>query len=401
MSFAEFSYPLLQAWDWWELFKRGVQVQVGGADQFGNILAGAEAVKIAKKVDQVHFENDGTFQGHVGSSLTPVPKQSPNYGPNINEPMGFTVPLLTTSAGEKFGKSAGNAIWLDKSLTSATELYQFFIRTADADVERYLKLFTFLSIPEIRGIMEDHRLDESKGLAQKKLASEFVELIHGESAAQEAETQHMKLFGPNVSIDDLREESSSSAARSRVPGDWNSSLNPYAKATSSENAPSIRMKLPRSLVVGRPFTGVLWSAGLVSSKGEAQRLISSKGCHIGARIGRDKDPTEMGDSLAFLPITSTHPDDTEQFLIDGHLLVIRIGKWKMKIINVVSDEEYDASGLTCPGWKEPADSGKEDYKKRQQEISAFIASKRQKQAQIQKMPKAERQTRDYQMDEEE
>jgi tyrosyl-tRNA synthetase len=105
MSFAEFSYPLMQAWDWWELFKRGTQVQVGGSDQFGNILFGMDAVKtLAKNTaieeDRRDVEND------------------------IDKPIGLTTPLLVTSAGEKFGKSAGNAIWLDKELTSTFDLYQ-------------------------------------------------------------------------------------------------------------------------------------------------------------------------------------------------------------------------------------------------------------------------------------
>ena len=105
MSFAEFAYPLMQAWDWFVLFKLGVQVQVGGADQYGNILFGMEAVKqIAKntaiEIDRRDVEAD------------------------VDKPVGLTTPLLTTSSGEKFGKSAGNAIWLDKDLTSTFDLYQ-------------------------------------------------------------------------------------------------------------------------------------------------------------------------------------------------------------------------------------------------------------------------------------
>lgn len=105
MSVAEFMYPLMQAWDWWYLFRRGVQVQVGGADQYGNILFGMEAVKTASR---------NTANEQERNSLKD----------EIDRPIGMTTPLLTTSSGEKFGKSAGNAIWLDKEMTSTFELYQ-------------------------------------------------------------------------------------------------------------------------------------------------------------------------------------------------------------------------------------------------------------------------------------
>ena len=114
MSFAEFSYPLVQAWDWWHLFQSGCQVQIGGSDQFGNILAGAEVVKQIAKDDhpyQVALRQTKLVEAKRHLELT-------------SEPMGFTVPLLTTSSGEKFGKSAGNAIWLNSEMTSVYELYQ-------------------------------------------------------------------------------------------------------------------------------------------------------------------------------------------------------------------------------------------------------------------------------------
>lgn len=106
MSFAEFSYPLLQAWDWWTLFQQtGTQVQVGGSDQYGNILFGMEAVKVISRNTAIEVRRN--------------PLES-----EIDRPIGFTTPLLTAPSGEKFGKSAGNAIWLDKDMTSTFELYQ-------------------------------------------------------------------------------------------------------------------------------------------------------------------------------------------------------------------------------------------------------------------------------------
>lgn len=105
MSFSEFCYPLLQAWDWWHMYQsRSIQLQIGGADQFGNIITGIEGVK---HVARTHPHND-----------VRVPEEEQNW-----EPMGFTVPLMTTSSGEKFGKSAGNAVWLNLEMTSAFDLY--------------------------------------------------------------------------------------------------------------------------------------------------------------------------------------------------------------------------------------------------------------------------------------
>lgn len=115
MSLAEFCYPLIQGWDWWELYQKGVQVQIGGADQFGNILAGAEAVKAIAKHD--HF-----FRERLEKEQQV--KKQPDQIAVTEDPLGFTVPLLTTASGEKFGKSAGNAVWLDKDMTSIFDLYQ-------------------------------------------------------------------------------------------------------------------------------------------------------------------------------------------------------------------------------------------------------------------------------------
>jgi tyrosyl-tRNA synthetase len=134
MSFAEFTYPLLQAWDWWELYQRGTQIQIGGADQFGNILAGAEAVKHLAKHDPEYEQRKKIgVRSHPNQVNSAVGTEASSQNASAqetesrnfkNDPMGFTVPLLTTSAGEKFGKSAGNAIWLDEQMTSTFDLYQ-------------------------------------------------------------------------------------------------------------------------------------------------------------------------------------------------------------------------------------------------------------------------------------
>ena len=106
LSLNEFLYPVLQSMDWWHMYKTmGIQVQIGGSDQFGNIAAGIEAIKY---INKTHYD----------------PKYRQNQQSLLNTPMGFTTPLLTTSSGEKFGKSAGNAIWLDKERTSTFDFYQ-------------------------------------------------------------------------------------------------------------------------------------------------------------------------------------------------------------------------------------------------------------------------------------
>ena len=119
MSFAEFTYPLMQAYDWWHLYdEMGVQLQIGGADQYGNILAGTDSVKYVVK----HFSGKGKAESAPDAAIED--RQSPEKLKELEAPYGFTVPLLTTNSGEKIGKSMGNAIWLDKDLTSVFELYQ-------------------------------------------------------------------------------------------------------------------------------------------------------------------------------------------------------------------------------------------------------------------------------------
>lgn len=106
LSLAELLYPVLQSMDWWHMYHtKGIQIQIGGSDQFGNIAAGIEAIN---HINKSHSDPDHRQKEQMV----------------LNTPMGFTVPLLTTSSGEKFGKSAGNAVWLDKEMTSSFDLYQ-------------------------------------------------------------------------------------------------------------------------------------------------------------------------------------------------------------------------------------------------------------------------------------
>ena len=368
MSFAEFTYPLMQAYDWWVLYQKGVQIQVGGADQFGNILAGAETIKNVAKADPATIEE----------IYFPRPRQKDaNKNPlNIsNDPMGFTTPLLTTSSGEKFGKSAGNAVWLDPDMTSSFDLYQvrdvklfaaptfadvlqFFLRLPDADVERYLKLLTFVPNTQIDTVMKQHAEDQSKRVAQHLLAKEFVELAHGLAAADQAEKEHRSLFKKDLSLADIKavavQQEPSSGFENRRETWINPAVNKYAAPATLESNLSTKLKLPRSLVYGHPLARILWHAGLVASKSEGQRLMSNRGVSIGSAsegMGR-----KMQDKFSFSPATSTQASDVEQYLVEG-LLIVRIGKWKMRIIEVIEDEEFADLGLSCNGWGEPSEAG--------------------------------------------
>ncbi|CAG8027141.1 unnamed protein product [Penicillium olsonii] len=336
MSFAEFSYPLLQAWDWWTMFQKGTQIQVGGADQYGNILFGMEAVK--------------SISRNTADEQVRDPLES-----KIDHPIGFTTPLLTAPNGEKFGKSAGNAVWLDKDLTSTFELYQFFVRTPDDVVERYLKLFTFIPLPEIAKIMEEQNKDPSKRVAQHALASEFVELVHGKQEADAVALQHRQLFRPRGSTaapTPLPKTSTPPAShlRSITAGfETPQSGNPYAPQTNFANMGDMKVTLPESLVFNQPFNKVLWSAGLVSSKGEGHRVIVNNGAKVGSRPG---DSGPMTDQLSFTPIRIWGAEKTKEFVLNGNLLMLKMGKWKFKSVNIVSDEEFRSQGLTAPGWEE-------------------------------------------------
>jgi tyrosyl-tRNA synthetase len=183
ISFTEFSYPLLQAYDFWHLFKEyGCDVQIGGSDQWGNIVAGVELIRRKEK----------------------------------KEAYALTIPIITDKAtGKKFGKSEGNAIWLDPDKTSPFAFYQFWFNASDESVEDYLNLFTLLSEPEIAAALEMHRRDTKERQAQQLLAREVTALVHGGEKAEEAERISQILFG-DAHISEL-DESGADALRAAAP----------------------------------------------------------------------------------------------------------------------------------------------------------------------------------------
>ncbi|XP_067552225.1 tyrosine--tRNA ligase, mitochondrial isoform X1 [Pseudorca crassidens] len=165
MSLAEFLYQVLQAYDFYYLFQHyRCRVQLGGSDQLGNIMSGYEFIH----------------------KLT---------GEDV---FGISVPLITSTTGAKLGKSAGNAVWLNRDKTSPFELYQFFVRQQDDLVERYLKLFTFLPLPEIDHIMQLHVKEPEKRGPQKRLATEVTKLVHGQEGLDSAKRCTQALYHSSI-----------------------------------------------------------------------------------------------------------------------------------------------------------------------------------------------------------
>lgn len=155
LSFTEFSYTLIQGMDFNHLYNsHNVKIQVGGSDQWGNITTGLEIIR------KTHDEETNAY--------------------------GITIPLVTKSDGTKFGKTAGGAVWLDAEKTSPYEFYQFWLNTTDADVVKYLKIFTFLTRAEIEALAEKVETEAHLREAQKTLACEMTKMIHGEEGLEQA-----------------------------------------------------------------------------------------------------------------------------------------------------------------------------------------------------------------------
>ena len=166
ITFAEFTYTLLQGYDFLHLYQeKNCIMQVEGSDQWGNITTGIELIN--KKLGKNAY--------------------------------AFTMPLILDANGEKFGKSAGNALWLDKDKTPAYEFYQYLINTDDSKVEEYLKVFTFLTKEEIEEVMKKHTEKPEERLAQKTLAREFITDLHGKDEFEKAQKMSEVLFSGDVS----------------------------------------------------------------------------------------------------------------------------------------------------------------------------------------------------------
>ena len=228
LSFTEFSYMLLQAYDFLVLYQRhGVTVQIGGSDQWGNITAGTDLVR-----------RSAGGKAH-----------------------GLVMPLVTNAAGTKFGKTEAGTVWLDAERTSPYRFYQFWLGIDDADVVGYLKLFTWLGPDEVAALAEQMEARPGARDAQRALARAVTTMVHGEEATEAAERTGRVLFGGDVA-----------------------GLGAAALAEVFEEAPSLDVPASRFEGDGVAVVDLLVESGLVASKGEARRLVKGGG----VRVGDDK-----------------------------------------------------------------------------------------------------------------
>lgn len=222
MSYTEFSYLLLQSQDYQQLYRNyGCKLQVGGSDQWGNLIGGVDLIR----------RTDGAGV-HA-----------------------LTAPLVTDAEGRKFGKSTGGGnLWLDPEMTSPYAWYQYFVNVGDADVLRYLRMFTFLTQEEIAALAEDTEQRPHLRAAQKRLAEEFTTLVHGEEQTRHVINASQALFGRGE-LGEL-DAKTLDAAMAEVP---NGKVEPAGEST---------------------IVDLLLAGGLVDSKGAARRTVKEGGAYV-------------------------------------------------------------------------------------------------------------------------
>ena len=222
ISYTEFSYQVLQSYDYLELFKRhGCTLQLGGSDQWGNIVAGLDLIR--------------RVEGGSGHALT--------------------VPLLTKSDGSKFGKTAGGSVWLDPEMTSPYAFFQFWLNSEDKDVINFLKVFSFLSHDEINALEKSHKENPGLREAHRALARELTTLLHGAETTQRVEAAARALFGQGE-LGEL-DEATLASALAELP-----------RATISKNE-----EIPT-------WVDLIAAAGVVDSKSAARRIVKEGGAYL-------------------------------------------------------------------------------------------------------------------------
>jgi tyrosyl-tRNA synthetase len=248
ITYAEFSYMLIQGYDFLNMYeKMGCIMQVEGSDQWGNITTGLDLIK---KI-------------------------------NGGDAYAFTMPLILDANGKKFGKSEGNALWLDKNKTSSYELYQYLINTDDVKVEEYLKVFTFISLDEIDKIMIEHKKQPELRLAQKNLAKEIITDLHGKEEYEKAVHISESLFSGNI------------------------------KELSLSEIEDGLKDVPNFKALELPLIDLLVNNKIASSKREAREFISAGSISVnGDKI--------IDENLII----------TKELAIEGKIIVIRRGKKK-------------------------------------------------------------------------
>jgi tyrosyl-tRNA synthetase len=232
ISFTEFSYMLLQAWDFLQLFDRyGCRLQLGGSDQWGNIIEGVDLIRRLRET----------------------------------QAFGLTSPLITKADGTKFGKTESGTVWLDARRTSPYEFFQYWIRTSDAEVGDYLRYFTFLERDAIEALDRATVTHPERREAQRELAREVTTLVHGAEEAARAERAAAVLFTPEVA-----------------------SLDEATLKASLADAPSLPVA-PAELADGISLVDALVGTGLASSRSDARRQLQAGGVYVnGHRADADR-----------------------------------------------------------------------------------------------------------------
>jgi len=260
ISYTEFSYQVLQAFDYLELYRReGCRLQIGGSDQWGNIIAGLDLIR---KVEG--------GQAHA-----------------------LTIPLLAKSDGSKFGKTASGAIWLDESMTSAYEFFQFWLNSDDADLPKLLKVFSMRDRSEIERLIQAHNTNPGAREAHRALAQEMTTLIHGAKMAKAVEEAARALFG-QAELGELDLKTLDSALA----------------------------QLPKTTIKkGEPFPSwvdLLAATGVVESKSAARRIVKEGGGYLNNKKVESED---------FTPLKSD--------LLHGKYLLLRKGKRELAAVEVL------------------------------------------------------------------
>ena len=275
ISFTEFSYMLLQAYDFLVLFDRfGCTFQMGGSDQWGNILAGADLIR------RLRADREELSEGQADKAKSLA--------------HGVVFPLVTTSAGVKFGKTEAGTIWLDPDLTPPFRFYQFWIQTDDRDVVKYLKFFTWLTREEIAELEEQVRSAPERREAQRRLAREVTHAVHGADGLARAELATRILFGEEIA-----------------------GLEPAEIEEVFADVPSSRVETSALAGEGMPLADLLAGSGLVPSKSEARRAIRGGGIYLNnVRVGEETRKVTAGDALG------------------GRLLVLRKGRKEYHLVRI-------------------------------------------------------------------
>ena len=289
MSYTEFSYQLLQAYDFSYLHRTSsCTVQLGGSDQLGNISAGIDLIR------------------RTTGGLSRL-QDDPAYG--------LTLPLLTTASGEKFGKSAGNAVWLDPLRTSDVEFYQFFLRSSDADVAKYLRALTLLPPSSIEETLAQHAESPKRRVAQRVLADHITRLIRGEKAAEKSKALTDVLFSHTTTSSS--NEDAAEAVRTALE---------RLNVTELSESDGVVARLSRDRVVGEDLTRLAVGAGLVKSRAEAKRMLAGGALYVNNRQ-INLNSTEA--------TTVQEHDLVSARDAQGGLCLLRAGKNAVRIVHVV------------------------------------------------------------------